>query len=171
MPTIVYGFDWPDRIVVGAVGQPGSRAFYLQARTGSRIVSVALEKEQSAVLAEKIEEILDELMVSDGNQFSIPAVAPVELLDDGPLDQPVEPQFRAGTLGLGWDPSTLQVVIEAYPLVEAVGDDPDFDEPDPAEEPAEMFVVRIPVGTARAFAKRTLEVVAAGRSDSDDAAD
>ena len=43
MPTIVHGFDWPDRVVIGTVGQPGSRTFYLQARAGARIVSVALE--------------------------------------------------------------------------------------------------------------------------------
>ena len=54
MPTIVHRFNWPDRLVVGTVGEPGSRTFYLQARDGARIVSVALEKEQSAVLAEKI---------------------------------------------------------------------------------------------------------------------
>ena len=43
MPTIVHEFDWPDRVVVGTIGQPGSRTFYLQVRDGARIVSVALE--------------------------------------------------------------------------------------------------------------------------------
>ena len=162
MPTIVHGFDWPDRIVVGTVGEPGSRSFYLQVRAGSRVTSVALEKEQSAVLARKIEEILDELMVGDGNPFSIPAVTPVELVDNDPLDQPVEPEFRTGTLGLGWDPTTVQVVIEAYPLVEAEEESGEGVD-DATVEPAEMLVVRIPVGAARAFAKRTLEVVGAGR--------
>ncbi len=162
MPTIVHGFDWPDRIVVGTVGEPGSRSFYLQVRAGARVTSVALEKEQSAVLAEKIEEILDQLMAGDGNPFSIPAVTPVELVDNDPLEQPVEPEFRTGTLGLGWDPTTVQVVIEAYPIVDA-DSAPESDEDDDIVEPAEMLVVRIPVGAARAFAKRTLEIVGAGR--------
>jgi len=52
MPTIVHGFDWPDRVVVGTVGQPGSRAFYLQARDGARVAIIALEKQQSAGLAD-----------------------------------------------------------------------------------------------------------------------
>jgi uncharacterized repeat protein (TIGR03847 family) len=161
MPTIVHGFDWPDRFVVGTVGYPGSRSFYLQARAGNRVVSVALEKEQSALLAEKIEEILDELMATDGNPFSIPAATPVELVDNDPLDQPVEPEFRTAAMSLGWDPTTVQVVIEAYPFVETDDDD---DSADSVEvEPPEMLVVRIPVGTARAFAKRTLEIVGAGR--------
>jgi uncharacterized repeat protein (TIGR03847 family) len=165
--TIVHGFDWPDRIVVGTVGEPGSRSFYLQTRAGARVVSVALEKEQSAVLAETIEEILDELMAGEGNPYSIPADTPAELVDTDPLEQPVEPEFRTGTMSLGWDSSTMQVVIEAYPLV-----DTEDDEDAEPEEPAEMLRVRIPVGTARAFAQRTLEVVAAGRPPGpDDATD
>jgi uncharacterized repeat protein (TIGR03847 family) len=160
MPTIVHGFDWPDRIVVGTVGEPGSRAFYLQARDGRRTVSVALEKEQSAVLAETIDTILDELMASEGNPFSIPEATPAELVDNDPLEQPVDPEFRTGTLSLGWDPTTAQIVIEAFPLIDTDGDE----EPDPPEyEPEEMLIVRIPVGSARAFAQRTLEVVGAGR--------
>jgi uncharacterized repeat protein (TIGR03847 family) len=155
MPAIVHGFDWPDRVVIGTLGRPGSREFYLQARSGSRLVSVGLEKEQSAVLAEKIEEILDDLMTRDGNPFSVPSQTPVELVDNDPLEQPVDMQFRTGALALGWDPTTRQVVIEAYPLVEA------DDDSDP--EPTEVLEVRIPVGTSRAFAKRTREIVGAGR--------
>ena len=82
MPTIVHGFDWPDRVVVGTVGSPGSRTFYLQARDGRRVVSVALEKEQSAVLAEKIDEILDELRAAPGNPSSVPDSTPLELVDN-----------------------------------------------------------------------------------------
>ena len=159
MPTIIHGFDWPDRVIVGAVGEPGSRTFYLQARAGNRIVSVALEKEQSALLAEKIEEILDELMDQQGNPVSVPAETPIELVDNDPLEQPVAAEFRTGAMSLGWDPSTAQVVIEAYPLV--LVDEDAIDQVD--LEPTEMLLVRIPVGTARAFAKRTLEVVGAGR--------
>ena len=57
MPPIVHGFDWPDRLVIGTVGQPGERTFYLQARAGKQLVSVSMEKQQSAALAERIEEI------------------------------------------------------------------------------------------------------------------
>ena len=159
MPTIVHGFDWPDRVVIGTVGEPGSRTFYLQARDGARIVSVVLEKAQSAVLAEKIEEILDDLMVDKDNPFSVPAVTSAELVDNDPLDQPIVPVFRTGAMSLGWDPVTAQIVIEAYSFVEA---DEDVSGSASAE-PAEMLLVRIPVGAARAFAQRTLEVVGAGR--------
>lgn len=159
MPTITHGFDWPDRFVVGTVGPPGARTFYLQARARTQIVSVALEKQQSAALAEGIDEFLGELMAQEGNPFSVPALTPEGLIDNDPLEHPVREQFRVGALSLGWDPSTAQIVIEAIPVPEAETEALDQVE----VEPREILVVRIPVGAARAFAKRTLEVVGAGR--------
>ena len=158
MPTTVHEFTWPDRVVVGTIGAPGARTFYLQVRTGKQIVSIALEKQQSAQLAEKIDEVLDQLITLEGNPFSVPTSTPIELVDNDQLDT-VEEQFRTGVMSLGWDPTTAQIVIEAYPLTDADADgflDDDADAP-------EMLRVRMPVGTARAFTKRTREVVGAGR--------
>ncbi|MDQ0768899.1 putative repeat protein (TIGR03847 family) [Pseudarthrobacter defluvii] len=162
MPTLVHEFAWPDRVVIGTVGVPGARTFYLQVRAGSQIVSVALEKQQSALLAEKIDEILDQLITLEGNPFSVPTGTPIELVDNEPLES-VEEQFRTGAMSLGWDPTTAQVVVEAYPITD-VDADPDDDslDQDGVEVP-EMLLVRMPVGTARAFTKRTREVVGAGR--------
>ena len=57
-------------------------------------------------------------MADDGNPFSVPADTPIELVDNDPLDQPVEEEFRAGLMRLGWDPATAQVVVEAFPFDE-----------------------------------------------------
>lgn len=160
MPTIVHEFAWPDRVVVGTIGVPGERTFYLQVRTGNQIVSIVLEKQQSAQLAEKIDEILDQLSTLEGNPFSVPTSTPVELVDNDQLE-PVQEQFRTGAMSLGWDPATLQIVIEAYPITE-VDENAESFEDDDADAP-EMLRVRMPVGTARAFAKRTREIVGAGR--------
>jgi uncharacterized repeat protein (TIGR03847 family) len=162
MPTRVHQFDWPDRVVVGTIGRPGARTFYLQVRAGNHIVSIAMEKQQSALLAEKIDEILDQLLTVEGNPHSVPTSTPIELVDNDQLEA-VQEQFRTGAMSLGWDPTTAQVVIEAYPItdVDADNDDESLDEDD-ADVP-EMLLVRMPVGTARAFAKRTREVVGAGR--------
>ena len=162
MPTRVHEFVWPDRVVVGTIGLPGARTFYLQVRAGTQIVSIALEKQQSALLAEKIDEILDQLITVEGNPFSVPTGTPIELVDNDQLEA-VQEQFRTGAMSLGWDPTTAQVVIEAYPITDIDADDNDesLDE-DGATEP-EMLLVRMPVGTARAFAKRTREIVGAGR--------
>ena len=162
MPPRVHEFDWPDRVVVGTIGLPGARTFYLQVRSGTQMVSIALEKQQSALLAEKIDEILDQLITVEGNPFSVPTGTPPELVDNDQLD-PVEERFRTGAMTLGWDPTTAQVVIEAYPLMDVDADD-SIEAPDEDDtEETEMLLVRMPVGTARAFAKRTREIVGAGR--------
>lgn len=175
MPTTTHGFDWPDRFVVGTVGLPGDRTFFLQVRDRGVTMSVSLEKQQSAALADGIEELLTTLRSRAGNPFHVPDETAAELVDDEPLDLPLDDEFRVGVLTLGWDPTTAQVVIEAAPVVELdagdLGDavDPaDLDEDTLAAaveeaEPEELVIVRIPVGAARAFVDRTRAIVAAGR--------
>ncbi|UFU07336.1 DUF3090 domain-containing protein [Ruania halotolerans] len=168
MPTLVHEYDWPDRVVVGTVGRPGERTFYLQVRHGARSTSVALEKEQSVLLAAKMDGLLDELTADPDHPVTAPQEVPDELIDNDPLDQPVEEEFRSGTMTLGWDPRTAQIVIEAFALDErdegeAVEPGEDgLDEPSP-DEPSAVLRVRIPVGAARAFAQRTRQVAFAGR--------
>ena len=156
---VIHEFDPPERFVAGTVGEPGQRTFFLQARSGARVVSVALEKQQVAVLAERIDQLLDEVMSSTANATFIPAVAPVGLEDSEPLEQPIDEQFRAGTMTLSWDPSIARVVIEVFPLLEA-SDDEEEEPP-----PEEVFLVRIEAGHARAFVRRAALVIEAGRPD------
>jgi uncharacterized repeat protein (TIGR03847 family) len=159
---VIHEFDPPERFVAGTVGEPGARTFFLQARSGHQVVSVALEKQQVAVLAERIDELLDEVMASTGNDTLIPAVAPVSLDDAEPLEQPIDEQFRAGTMTLSWDPALARVVIEVFPITDVVEDD----EADVEEvEPDEVFLVRLEAGPARAFVKRAELVIEAGRPD------
>jgi uncharacterized repeat protein (TIGR03847 family) len=150
----VFDYDPPERFVAGALGQPGARAFFLQARGEGRLTTVALEKLQVAALAGRLEELLDEVLRRSGGTAHVPAMAPADLTDDDPLDLPVSEDFRVGTMALAWDPERSQVVIEAQEMV-------DEDEPD-APEPA-VLRVRISAGAARAFTQRALKIVAAGR--------
>lgn len=164
MPPIVHGFDPPERFVAGTVGEPGARSFFLQAREGGRITSVGLEKQQVAALAERVDELLDEVMSGTGSSSVVPAVAPLGSDDTEPLDQPIEEEFRAGTMTLSWDPADERVVIEVFPFSEAAVVSPeqvdeDFEEP----EPEEVLLVRLSAGAARSFVKRTTQVLEAGR--------
>lgn len=164
MSPVVHGFDPPERFVAGTVGPPGGRTFFLQARSGQRVVTVALEKQQVQALAERVDELLDEVMRSQGSATLIPAVAPVGLEDADPLDQPIEEEFRAGTMTLSWDPADERVVIEVFPFTEAAVVSPDqLDEDIEEPEPDEIFLVRIAPGVARAFVKRASQVLDAGR--------
>jgi uncharacterized repeat protein (TIGR03847 family) len=165
MATVIHAFDPPERFVAGTVGPPGQRTFFLQARTGARVTSIALEKQQVQVLAERIDELLDELLrVAEGDP-AIPAVTPVGLEDADPLEQPIVEEFRAGTMTLSWDAEDERVVVEVFPYTEESVVEPgtpeeEIDEP----EPEEMLLVRMPAGAARAFSQRAQAVVGAGRA-------
>ena len=150
MARRIHSFDQPRRFVAGTVGMPGERTFYLQAVDGSSITSVALEKAQVALLADRLEELLDEAGVGD-------ALAPD---DNEPLDVPIEEEFRVGSLALGWEPVRQQVVVEAHALSDEIeaadlGDD-DPDAPD-------TLRVLIDAPRTRAFIRRARALVAAGR--------
>jgi uncharacterized repeat protein (TIGR03847 family) len=158
----IYSYDPPERFIAGTVGEPGQRTFFLQAALGGRTTSVALEKEQVAVLAERMEELLDEVLRRTGGTAQVPAVAPVDLVDDGPLSQPIDEEFRVGALTLAWDGDTERVVIEAHARAETEEEQVEaLDEE--ADDGPPMLRVRITGAMARAFAKRAQLVVSAGR--------
>jgi uncharacterized repeat protein (TIGR03847 family) len=156
----LFDFDPPDRFVAGTVGEPGERTFYLQASAGGRVVSVALEKVQVAALAEKIDELLDEVRRRQGDESAVPPSTSRELEDVAPLDAPIEEEFRVGTLALAWDGDTSSILIEAQSTV------PEEQTAEPvegAEFTGDMLRVRLTPLGARAFARRAQRVVAAGR--------
>jgi uncharacterized repeat protein (TIGR03847 family) len=155
----LFEFEHPDRFVAGTVGQPGERTFFLQVRAGTRMVSVSLEKVQVAALAEKLDELLDEVRRRQGADSAVPATAAVEFEDVAPLDAPVEEEFRAGTLALAWDDDSETVLIEA----QSAEEQDEEGQSESTEFTGSMLRVRMVPGAARGFAKRALRVVAAGR--------
>ncbi len=179
MPRALHEYDPPDRFVVGTVGAPGQRTFFLQATGAGRTTSVALEKQQVAVLAERVDALLDEVLRRTGGTAPVPAVAPAELIDNAPLDAPIVEDFRVGTMALAWEGEAERVLIEAQELVpdvdpadedsaENVGDSgggPGREAGISSEDGPDMLRVRLSGAAARAFVRRALAVVAAGRPD------
>ncbi len=158
MARQVFLFERPVRFVAGTVGQPGDRTFYLQAADqAGRVVSVALEKSQVEVLAERMSELLDE--VATRATTVVPPDADVDDLD--PLTAPVDEEFRVAAMGLAWDGEAQAVVVEAV----AAGEEP-IDEDailsDADEGPDALRVVITPAA-ARGFVARARRVVSAGR--------
>ena len=185
MPRRIYDFGVPDRFVAGTVGQPGHRTFFLQARKGSALVSVVLEKVQVQVLAERLALLVAE--VARRGVHVPEALAPSDD-DTAPLGEPLVEAFRVGTMTLGWDPEHEQVVVEARAQQESDEDEEpdDADDDDGAEEegaeeeeeeeetPAldiddndpdgpDLVRVRLTPLATRAFVERSLRTVAAGR--------
>ena len=165
-----YDYDPVERFVAGTVGEPGARTFFLQARgrlrsTGTpALTSVSLEKQQVRALAERVEEMLDEVVRRSGGSAPVPAVAPVGSEDLDPMDTPIEDEFTVGTMSLVWDDERGRVVIECF---SAGGDDDSEDDGDdtPAGTGGDRSVLRVVLtgAAARSFSRRALALVAAGR--------
>ena len=158
MPRQLHLFDRPSRFVAGTVGQPGDRTFYLQAADSSgRVVSVALEKAQVQVLADRMNELLDEVATRPGSV--VPPDAEVDDLE--PLTAPVDEEFRVAAMGLAWDGEAQAVVVEAV----AAGDEPVEEDVilSDSDEGPDALRVTITPAAARAFVVRARRVVAAGR--------
>jgi len=150
MTRRLFIFDDPDRFVAGTVGDPGDRAFFLQARKGSALVSVGLEKVQVAALAQRLDDLLD----------AVEAPALDASADEHGLEEPLVELFRVGAMALAWDAATEAVVIEAQTPTE----DGDYVElPDDADDGPDLLRVRIDAVHARGFVRRAEALISAGR--------
>lgn len=158
MARAIHVFRTPDRFVAGTVGQPGNRTFYLQAAHDKRVISVMLEKQQVAVLAERIDALLGEI----NRRFGTPIPPDTgEVTDLRPLSMPVDVEFRVGTMGLGWDSEAQTIVVELLAVSDA-----EFDASvvlDDAEEGPDAVRVFLTPESAREFAARSNRVISAGR--------
>jgi len=165
MARRLFVFDLPDRFATGTIGEPGNRAFFLQAREGGRVVSVALEKAQVAVLAERLGLLLTELGKRGVGVAGDPASDAIEP-DERPLDEPLNEAFRATTLTLGWDIDNERILIEARSQSDA-DDEAEADEiadiDDEDEDGPDLLRVRLSAGAARTFVERAFRVIRAGR--------
>jgi len=147
----------------GAVGEPGERAFYVQARTAATQLTVLVEKEQVALLASEAVAFLDRIADEYPED---PAILPEDVAE---LREPTVPLFRARLIGLGFDPERQLVLIE---LRERPTDDEDEDEDetlagleDDGDDEEAGYVARIYATRpqVRAMAARGAAVVEAGR--------
>jgi uncharacterized repeat protein (TIGR03847 family) len=144
-----------DGLGAGAVGEPGQRAFYIQARTEQTQLTVLVEKEQVALLAAEAVAFLDKI-ADDYPElpFDIPSTQSV-------LREPTVPLFRARLIGLGFDPERELVLLELRERAE----DEDEEEVVEVAEDDDGYVARIYATRAqvRAMAARGIEAVAGGR--------
>jgi uncharacterized repeat protein (TIGR03847 family) len=155
MPEFIE-LDDIDALGTGAVGQPGARAFYIQARTENAQLTVLVEKEQIALLAVEAVAFLDRIA---DDYPELPIDVPQVQTQ---LREPTVPLFRARLIGLGFDPERELVLIE---LREKPSEEEETETEDVADDEAEGYVARIYATRAqvRAMAARGAEAVAGGR--------
>ena len=108
MPEDFVDFNPVSRITVGTVGPPGQRVFLLQANQGVSMITIKIEKEQVRILSSSIIEMLDELDNNYPRKFS---KVDEPLSSDLMLQDPMEPAFIAGQIGLGYDQEQDLIVL------------------------------------------------------------
>ena len=142
-----YEFTRPDRFIAGTVGEPGERAFYLQIRASTRLISVALEKAQVQAISERLEVMISEI------RKSTPLMI-IEKLpkDDAPLESPIDAEFQIGAMSLAWDESAQLICVALFEL-----------EDDEDDSEGEVVEINITPAMAAAFSLRSKAVVNAGR--------
>ena len=140
-------FSRPERFVTGTVGEPGERAFYLQVRNSSQLLSVAVEKAQVQAITTRLDVMIAEIRKVN------PLISIEKFpIDDAPLESPVDSEFQIGAMSLAWDEETSLICIELYELEE-----------DEEESDGEVAEINITIGMAAAFSTRSKAVVNAGR--------
>jgi len=154
--TDLIEFDPVDDIGAGAYGSPGARTFVIQARKGSAVLSVLVEKEQVRLLAEEATQFLDRIAEEE------PEDPPTSVEDRGGIVTEAEPLFRARLIGIGYDPERRLVLIELRE--EASDDETEAESPPPLDE-AEGRVARLYAtrGQVRVMARNGVRAVESGR--------
>lgn len=138
----------PDRFTAGAVGEPGSRVFFLQGVEGTQVVSLRLEKQQVGELGRHLQGVMADL----------PVVPPTERPSDMALVEPVVAEWVVGALGVAYDTAADRVILQADELV--LVDDEDVDEDDLEQSHARFHLTRAQIV---AFCEHAETLVAAGR--------
>lgn len=147
MSEFSFDLEAVQRITAGAVGPKGQRIFYVQARRGSRTITMIAEKEQVRALADAIARLLDSLAEKNPRL----ATSDDMLVTDMSLEEPLEPEFRVAQMGLGYDADRDMIVLLVQGVVE--------------EEAAEPLTARFSASRPqmRALSNHAAQVVAAGR--------
>ncbi len=148
--SVYYDFDEVDAFTVGAVGQPGARVFFLQARRGTTRVTVKCEKQQASAIAQYLRRVLTDLPEPTDK----PIAAAMELA------APVDAVFVLGPVGLGYDRTTDRVLVQLEEVLELDENGDPIEDEDDDRGHLRVFLTR---SQAAAFCEHTDAVVSAGR--------
>ncbi|HEX9372865.1 MAG TPA: DUF3090 family protein [Roseiflexaceae bacterium] len=123
MPDFTYDLDPVTRITAHAIGEPGKRVFYIQARRERDLISLICEKEQVRALAQAINQLLEDL--SEKNPLLSAGDDMLVLASDMSLEEPLESRFRVAQMGIGYDAARDMVIL----VMQGIQEDEDEDAP------------------------------------------
>jgi len=146
----IRNLDPVESFIVGTIGGPGEREFYLQAKFHGAIHSFAIEKSQVIALGDRIAMLIGELKSADYRFENILAVN---------LEVPLIPEFQIGVIGIVWLGESEQVSLDIQEITDGDNDLDTESDNGPA-----LFRIRMSPDIANAFISQSRKVVAAGRA-------
>ena len=160
MSRIIHLFENPERFIVGTVGEPGDRTFFVQAKAGRRLISVAVEKSQVLALAERINYLVREIKKTNPE-----LLRNKQPIDDKPMEAPIMEEFVVGIIGLVWlaDRELISMDFQAFDQSLITDDGTEVELLGEEDEGPDLLRLVITPGSAEIFADRALKVVNAGR--------
>jgi uncharacterized repeat protein (TIGR03847 family) len=133
-----YDLESPERITIGTIGPVGDRLFLLQCRQGPTLLTLKIEKQQVAVVADYVARIVRD------------QPRPGHLPEELELEEPAEPAWAVGTVGVSYDESDDRVILVIEELV-------------PEDETGAIARLSISREQAAAFAIHATRLVESGR--------
>ncbi len=162
MSRIVYRHSKPLRFIVGTVGEPGDRAFFLQIISESSSNCIAIEKSQVQALVERLQLMIRELRRNKLANLDI--LNQPGIRDDGQLEYPITEDFKAGVIAISYEQGNQNIDLQIQAMSEE-----DFSElveegdEDSDEETPDLLKISLSIPQVRGFCERATSVVSAGR--------
>lgn len=150
--------DPVESFIVGTIGQPGEREFFLQAKFRGAIHSFAVDKLQVTALADRMALLIGELKSASYRFENVPVVQ---------LEVPLIPEFQVGVIGIVWLAEKEEILLDIQELVEGENEliaEPDEDNFDNSEGQPQLFKLFLDPSVANNFVQLARKVVAAGRA-------
>jgi uncharacterized repeat protein (TIGR03847 family) len=151
-------FDNVSRFTAGTLGEPGSRSFWIQLRSGNVLVSVAAEKSQVSLLGERFQEMLREIRLAH------PDIERPALIEDREgLETPVIGEFRIGAIAIFFDEFTEKVQVDLREVNIDVDEEELFEIDSPSLDNIQVVRAFLSLAQVKSFVVRAEALVKAGR--------
>lgn len=154
MPRIIYRHEPAIRFIVSAIGEPGQREFFMQVKSDNGINAVKIEKNQVMALTERLEELIRE--IRRGKLASQSEITAPALIDDQPMELPIESDFQVGVISITWEKEMVVINIQAASQDDELILD-DF------ESGPDLIIASLKINQVKGFCERSKTIVNAGR--------
>jgi uncharacterized repeat protein (TIGR03847 family) len=161
---VIFSHEDANRLVVGALGEPGERAFFIQVSSVNGTTTIAVEKSQVGALCERLKELITE--VRRNKLASLDELSLAAVIESEPLQFPIDEEFTAGVMGIAWDSEMQRVSLEIQSIADGEFTQLLSDEDDlvDVEDPPDLLRVTVRINQVRGFCNLAEALLLSGRA-------